>query len=169
MYLVYFVVDQLAMGIEIERKFLVKGDGWKAVAGDGVACRQGYLDSGQGATVRVRIMGEQAFLTIKGATSGITRSEFEYEIPVPDAAELLELCGDAIVEKRRYLIKHFGKLWELDVFSGANAGLIMAEIELESERQPFALPEWVGEEVSSNPSYRNGHLARLPFGKWDAS
>ena len=94
------------MGIEIERKFLVVGDGWKAVAGEGVACRQGYLDSCHGTTVRVRIIGEQAFLTIKGVTSGITRSEFEYEIPVPDAAEMLALCGDAIVEKRRHFIQH---------------------------------------------------------------
>ncbi len=166
MYLVYFVVDQLAMGIEIERKFLVGGNGWKAAAGEGVRCKQGYLDSGQGTTVRVRIIGEQAFLTIKGATTGITRSEFEYEIPVPDADELLVLCGEAIVEKRRYFIQHVGMLWELDVFSGANAGLVMAEIELESERQPFALPEWVGEEVSSDPRYRNGHLARYPFTTW---
>jgi len=157
------------MGIEIERKFLVEGDGWQADAGEGLACRQGYLDSGQGATVRVRIIGKEAFLTIKGATTGITRSEFEYEIPVPDAAELLELCGDTIVEKRRYFIKHSGMIWELDVFSGSNTGLVMAEIELESERQPFVLPEWVGEDVSSDPRYRNGHLARHPFGNGDES
>ncbi len=157
------------MGIEIERKFLVEGDGWKSAAEEGLACRQGYLDSGQGATVRVRIIGREAFLTIKGATTGITRSEFEYEIPVPDAAELLELCGDAIVEKRRHFIKHSGMIWELDVFSGSNTGLIMAEIELESERQPFVLPEWVGEDVSSDPRYRNVYLARHPFGNWDES
>ena len=154
------------MGVEIERKFLVKGNGWKASAGEGVSCKQGYLDSGQGTTVRVRIMDEQAFLTIKGATTGITRSEFEYEIPVPDAAELVELCGDAIVEKRRYFIKHSSKLWELDVFSGANTGLVMAEIELESEEEPFVLPEWVGMDVSSDPRYRNAHLARHPFTTW---
>jgi len=154
------------VGIEIERKFLVVDDGWKAAAGEGVLCKQGYLDSGQGSTVRVRIMGEQAFLTIKGATTGITRSEFEYEIPVSDADELLVLCGDAIVEKRRYFIKHSGNLWELDVFSGANAGLVMAEIELESERQPFVLPEWAGEDVSADPRYRNGSLARHPFTTW---
>ncbi len=157
------------MGIEIERKFLVEGDGWKSAAEEGLACRQGYLDSGQGATVRVRIIGREAFLTIKGATTGITRSEFEYEIPVSDAAELLKLCGDAIVEKRRHFIKHSGMIWELDVFSGANTGLIMAEIELDSERQPFVLPEWVGEDVSSDPRYRNVYLARHPFGNWDES
>jgi len=156
------------MGIEIERKFLVVGDGWKAVAGEGVACRQGYLDSCPGTTVRVRIIGEQAFLTIKGATSGITRSEFEYEIPVPDATEMLALCRDAIVEKRRHFIQHDGRVWELDVFSGANDGLVMAEIELESEEQPFGLPEWAGPEVSADPRYRNGHLARHPFSEWNA-
>ncbi len=166
---VYFVVNQRAMNIEIERKFLVKGDGWKVAAGDGVLCKQGYLDSGKGVTVRVRIMGEQAFLTIKGATTGITRAEFEYEIPVSDATELLGLCGDAIVEKRRHFITHAGNLWELDVFSGANAGLIMAEIELEIEEQSFDLPDWIGHEVSADPRYRNGHLARHPFSKWDAS
>ncbi len=153
------------MGIEIERKFLVKGDGWKAAAGEGVACRQGYLDSRQGTTVRVRVIGEEAFLTIKGATSGITRSEFEYEIPVADAAEMLALCGEAVVEKRRYFIKHAGMVWELDVFSGANTGLVMAEIELETEDQFFDPPEWVGFEVSADPRYRNGQLARRPFGE----
>lgn len=154
------------MGVEIERKFLVKGEAWKMTAGEGVACRQGYLNSGKGTTVRVRIMGEQAFLTIKGATTGITRSEFEYEIPVPDAESMLGLCGNAIVEKKRHFIWHGSMLWELDVFSGANAGLVMAEIELESEDQPFELPEWTGIEVSADPRYRNGHLARHPFHEW---
>jgi len=153
------------MGIEIERKFLVEGDGWRAAAGEGVACRQGYLDSGKGTTVRVRIIGEQAFLTIKGATSGITRSEFEYEIPVADASEMLALCGEAIVEKRRYFIEYADMTWELDVFSGSNAGLVVAEVELEAEDQLFELPPWAGPEVSSDPRYRNGHLARRPFGE----
>ena len=151
------------MGIEIERKFLVEGDGWKATAGEGVACRQGYLDSGQGTTVRVRIIGGMAFLTIKGTTSGITRSEFEYEIPAADAAELLSLCGEAIVEKRRYFIEYAGMTWELDVFSGSNAGLVVAEVELEAEGQLFELPPWAGTEVSADPRYRNGQLARHSF------
>lgn len=154
------------MGIEIERKFLVVGDGWQADAGEGLACRQGYLDSGQGVTVRVRMMGERAFLTIKGATSGLIRPEFEYEIPRPDAVELLALCGDVLIEKRRYLIPHAGMLWELDVFSGAHAGLVMAEIELESEDQRFERPEWAGSEVSDDPRYRNSHLARHSFGEF---
>ena len=154
------------MGIEIERKFLVEGDGWKAAAGDGLACRQGYLVADPEKTIRVRIIGEQAFLTIKGATSGITRSEFEYEIPVADAAELLKLCGDAVVEKTRYFVKHTGMLWELDVFSGTNEGLVMAEIELESEMQLFELPDWVGKEVSDDPHYYNASLAQYPFTRW---
>ncbi len=154
------------MGIEIERKFLVEGDGWKAAIGDGLECRQGYLATGPEKTVRVRIIGEQAFLTIKGATSGISRSEFEYGIPVADAIELLKLCGDAVVEKTRYSITHGGMVWELDVFSGANEGLVMAEIELESEAQPFDLPDWAGQEVSGAPRYYNACLARNPFTKW---
>ena len=151
------------MGIEIERKFLVAGDSWKKGAGTGFICRQGYLLSEKEKTVRVRIIGERAFLTIKGATLGITRSEFEYEIPVADAKGLLALCGDDVVEKQRYFIKHGGKLWELDVFSGANAGLIMAEIELESEEQLFDSPDWLGKEVSGDPRYINSNLARHPF------
>ena len=154
------------MGVEIERKFLVEGDAWRADAGEGVFCRQGYLDSGKGTTVRVRIMGTKAYLTIKGATSGITRSEFEYEIPFSDAESLLELCGDVVVEKTRYFITHGGNTWELDVFSGANNGLIMAEVELDSEEQPFELPDWAGTEVSTDPRYRNAHLARHPFREW---
>jgi len=154
------------MGIEIERKFLVKGDGWKAAAGEGFACRQGYLSTDPDKTVRVRIIAEQAFLTIKGAPSGITRSEFEYEIPEADAAVLLALCGGAVVEKKRYFIEQDGMTWELDVFSGANEGLVMAEIELESEDQPFDLPDWVGEEVSGDIRYYNACLARNPFTTW---
>ncbi len=155
------------MGIEIERKFLVDGDDWKTVAGKGLGCKQGYLSAEQaGNTLRVRIMGEQAYLTIKGTTSGITRSEFEYEIPMPDAAEMLELCGDGVVEKVRYLIEYGGMVWELDVFSGANEGLVMAEVELESEDQEFDLPDWAGKEVSEDPHYYNACLACHPFTMW---
>jgi len=154
------------MGIEIERKFLVESDGWKAVAGAGMACRQGYLASDPEKTVRVRIIGEQAFLTIKGVTSGISRPEFEYEIPVAEAADMMEMCGSAIVEKTRYFIGYGGMVWELDVFSGANEGLVMAEIELESEAQEFGRPDWVGKEVSVDPHYYNAYLARHPFTAW---
>lgn len=150
------------MGIEIERKFLVQGDSWKKMADAGRPCQQGYLSSEKNRTVRVRVIGRQAFLTIKGATSGITRAEFEYEIPVSDAEALLALC-DTVIQKVRHLIPHAGRVWELDVFSGANAGLIVAEIELESEGQPFELPEWVGAEVSGDPRYYNAALARHPL------
>ena len=154
------------MGIEIERKFLVKGISWQTVAGEGKECRQGYLLSNRENTVRVRILGDRAFLTIKGKTNGISRAEFEYEIPVDDARELLDQCGEAIVEKTRYFIGHGGMVWELDVFAGKNEGLVMAEIELESESQLFEVPFWVGEEVSGDPRYYNGALARRPFGTW---
>ena len=153
------------MAIEIERKFLVGDDSWKAVADAGLDCRQGYLDAGQGLTVRVRIMGEKGYLTIKGATTRISRSEFEYEIPVADAEAMLEPCS-RVVEKTRYIIKHAGMVWELDVFHGANAGLIMAEIELESEDQAFELPGWAGQEVSGDPRYFNGYLSVNPFTNW---
>jgi adenylate cyclase len=157
------------MGIEIERKFLVKDGTWKAVASEGAVCRQGYLVSAEEKTVRVRVMGSQAFLTLKGKTSGITRPEFEYEIPMQDAEAILELCGNAVIEKTRYFIEYDGRTWELDVFAGANAGLVMAEIELETEGQSFLLPPWAGQEVSSEPRYYNAALAEHPFTEWSES
>ena len=153
------------MGIEIERKFLVKDDSWKADADHGRICRQGYLLSDGGLTVRVRVIGAKAFLTIKGPSNGISREEFEYEIPTADAEALLAQCGKR-VEKVRYLISHAGMVWELDVFAGANEGLVMAEIELESEGWEFGLPEWAGEEVSGDPRYYNAYLAEHPFTGW---
>ncbi|MEA2068607.1 MAG: CYTH domain-containing protein [Verrucomicrobiota bacterium] len=150
------------MGVEIERKFLVKNDSWKDQAPEGRICRQGYMVSDRKRTVRVRIMGDQGYLTVKGATDGISRMEFEYEIDRSDAAYMLMLC-ETVVEKTRYLIEHQGMSWELDVFGGANTGLVMAEIELESENQPFSVPDWVGKEVSSDPRYYNANLARNPF------
>ena len=153
------------MGIEIERKYLVKGDGWKAAAGAGLECRQGYLVSDDKKTVRVRLMGDVGYLTIKGATDGISRMEFEYEIDYADAAYMLMLCK-SVVEKTRYMIGHNGKTWELDVFSAANEGLVMAEVELESEDQEVDLPDWAGEEVSGDPRYFNAYLARHPFTTW---
>jgi adenylate cyclase len=154
------------MGVEIERKFLVRNASWKAAAGAGQPCRQGYLCSGDGATVRVRIIGEQAFLTIKGPSAGIARSEFEYGIPVADAEAMLSLCGQ-VVEKTRYFIGHAGLRWELDVFTGSNEGLVLAEVELESEDQEVALPDWAGKEVSGDPRYFNACLARHPFRTWN--
>jgi adenylate cyclase len=153
------------MGIEIERKFLVKDDSWKADADNGLACRQGYLLSDGGLTVRVRVIEDKAFLTIKGPTKGISREEFEYDIPVADADAMLALSGN-LVEKVRYEISHAGMLWEVDVFTGANEGLVMAEIELESEDRKFELPQWAGIEVSDNPRYYNAYLADHPFTSW---
>lgn len=153
------------MGVEIERKFLVQDESWKVGAGEGLDCRQGYLMSNGEKTVRVRIMGDKAYLTIKGPVEGISRSEFEYEIPVEDAEDILALCGHPI-EKTRYLIKHAGMRWELDVFAGANEGLVMAEVELASEGQLFELPPWAGEEVSGDIRYYNAYLARRPFSTW---
>ncbi len=153
------------MGIEIERKFLVKDDSWKRAADAGVSCKQGYLVAEEQKAVRVRVIGDEAFLTIKGATSGISRSEFEYAVPVNEAEEMLALCGE-VVEKTRYFIEHAGRTWELDVFEGANAGLVMAEIELESEDQSFELPGWAGEEVSGDVRYYNAYLSRHPFTTW---
>ncbi len=150
------------MGIEIERKFLVKDDSWRAMADAGTLCRQGYLVAEKGKTVRVRVMGTQAFLTIKGAMNGISRVEFEYKIPIADAEALLVLCGDVVVEKVRHRVALGGKVWEVDVFGGSHAGLVLAEIELESENQPFDLPNWLGEEVSTDSRYLNAVLARHP-------
>ncbi|MDD3276586.1 MAG: CYTH domain-containing protein [Kiritimatiellales bacterium] len=153
---------------EIERKFLVTGNGWRTIAEPGISCRQGYISTGgASATVRVRLLGRQGFLTIKGPTKSISRSEMEYEIPAADAEYLLEhLCDGRIVSKTRYILMYKGLRWEIDEFSGDNQGLIMAEIELDREDQPFEKPEWVEREVSFDPRYFNSALARNPFGKW---
>lgn len=154
------------MGIEIERKFLVSGDGWRAQAGVQRRFSQGYLSRDPARTVRVRIAGEQAFLTIKGATTGATRAEFEYPLPLADARQLLAMSDGPVVEKVRHLCEHQGMTWEVDEFLGANAGLVVAEIELQSEDQPFARPGWLGEEVTGDARYVNANLAINPFTRW---
>ena len=153
------------MAIEIERKFLIRNDSWRELVSDGLLCKQGYLISDEKRTVRVRIMGDQGFLTVKGATRGFSRMEFEYEIDQPDAAYMLMLC-DNTVDKTRYLVEHKGMTWELDVFEGANAGLVMAEIELESEDVVLELPDWAGEEVTGDVRYYNSSLSKHPFSHW---
>jgi len=154
------------MGVEIERKFLLAGDAWRSL-GEPVLLRQGYLSSTRERVVRVRIEGEQAVLTIKGASQGATRGEWEYPIPLTDAAELLDtLCEQPLIEKYRRRITHAGMVWEVDEFLGANAGLVVAEIELESEEQAFDKPEWVGEEVSDDARYFNANLIRHPYSQW---
>lgn len=153
---------------EIERKFLVNNDGWRAVAGSGISCRQGYITAGSsGATVRIRLLGDQGFLTIKGPSQGISRLEMEYEIPASDAEYMLShLCNGGIVSKVRYILIHHGMRWEIDEFSGDNEGLTVAEIELEREDQFFDKPGWLGEEVSLDRRYTNAALARHPFFVW---
>jgi adenylate cyclase len=153
---------------EIERKFLVTGESWRAAAEVGLPCKQGYISSGASeVTVRVRLIGGQGFLTLKGPTKGISRPEMEYEIPATEAEYMLDhFCVGGLVSKVRYILIHNGLRWEIDEFSGENAGLIVAEIELDNENQPFEKPEWLGKEVSLDRCYTNAALARNPFGKW---
>ena len=151
------------MALEIERKFLVANDGWRELA-HGVAYRQGYLCADRERTVRVRIAGDKGYLTIKGPTKGIARSEYEYTIPLADASVLLDqLCPQPQIEKKRYAIRHCGNIWEVDEFFGDNKGLIVAEIELEREDQAFERPDWIGAEVTSDPRYSNAALCAAPF------
>jgi adenylate cyclase len=154
------------VSLEIERKFLVRDQQWKSL-GQGALLRQGYLSSQPDRIVRVRIEGESAMLTIKGRTVGATRGEWEYPIPVEDANSFLnELCEKPIIEKYRYRIRHEGMIWEVDEFLGDNAGLVVAEIELEAEDQAFEKPQWVGEEVTHDARYFNANLLKRPFSSW---
>ena len=154
------------MGIEIERKFLVADEGWRQAATRQTRFSQGYLSRDPARTVRVRIAGDAAFLTIKGATTGATRAEFEYDVPVADAQQLLAMCDGPVVEKVRHLCGHAGMTWEVDEFLGANAGLVVAEIELQTEDQAFERPAWLGEEVTGDARYVNANLAVRPFSSW---
>ena len=153
------------MGLEIERKFLVTATAYKALA-PGVLTRQGYLSSTGDRTVRVRIAGDRGFLTVKGRSQGLSRSEFEYAIPVEDAAAMLDLCEKPLIEKTRYRIPFGAHTWEVDEFHGANAGLVVAEVELASADEEPALPPWVGPEVSRDARYYNVNLAKRPFTTW---
>jgi len=153
------------MGVEIERKFLLQGEGWRNL-GTAVTMRQGYLSSDKARVVRVRIEGDQACITIKGKSVGATRGEWEYPVPLHDAEELLALCEQPLVEKTRRRIEHAGHVWEVDEFFGANAGLVVAEIELDSEDAAFDKPAWVGEEVTHDARYYNSSLVKRPFSSW---
>jgi adenylate cyclase len=153
------------MGTEIERKFLVKGDGWRG--GAGVLYRQGYLSRAPRCTVRARVAGGKAFLTVKGESTGAVRSEFEYPIPVADAEEMLATLSDGpVIEKHRYRIPQGELVWEVDEFLGANFGLVVAEIELPAADHPFEKPAWVGQEVTGDVRYYNSTLAQHPYTKW---
>ena len=153
------------MGIEIERKFLVR-DTHMLAGQQGAFLSQGYLSHTPDATVRVRISGEQAFLTVKGRNQGARRAEFEYPVPVEDARALLLLCPAGHIEKTRYRIPVAEHVWEVDVFHGANDGLIVAEVELPDEHAPITVPAWAGEEVTDDPRYYNSALSLHPFREW---
>lgn len=154
------------MAIEIERKFLVKGEDWRFL-GTGRIYRQGYISTIRGIAVRVRIAGDRAYLTIKGKTQGITRQEFEYPIPLDDAEILLNsLCDRPLIEKTRYAIQLGNLLWEVDEFFGDNEGLILAEVELTDEDQKIELPTWIDREVTSDPRYYNVNLVKHPYKNW---
>ena len=155
------------MGVEIERKFLVTGSGWREVPG--VYFCQGYLNRDKHRTVRVRIAGDRGVLTVKGLTTGSSRPEFEYTIPLEDAKQMLPLCDGPLIEKNRYAVQYCGLVWEVDEFLGDNKGLIIAEVELESEDQSFELPDWVGTEVTKDPRFFNSNLATAPFKLWATS
>jgi adenylate cyclase len=154
------------MATEIEHKYLVRTDLWRP-AGPGLHYRQGYLSSATARVVRVRVAGEKAFLTVKGSSVGITRSEFEYPIPLVDATAMLKgLCERPIIEKTRHRETFAGRVWEIDVFHGDNEGLVLAEVEVASEMDPVALPLWAGAEVSHDPRYFNSNLVANPYTTW---
>ena len=151
---------------EIERKFLVTGNGWREGATASVI-RQGYLCADADRSVRIRVSGERGFLTIKGKSVGAVRAEYEYDIPLEDAHDLLDaLCAKPLIEKTRHEVRHDGLLWVVDVFEGENAGLVVAEIELEREDQDVTLPDWVGTEVTDDPRYLNANLGSHPYSRW---
>jgi CYTH domain-containing protein len=152
------------MAKEIERKFRVKEGSWRLAKG--TQYRQGYLNSEKERIVRVRTIDDKGYLTIKGLTIGASRMEFEYEIPRQDADTLLAICEKPLIEKNRYKVEHGGFVWEVDEFFGENRGLIVAEIELESEDQTFSKPDWVGNEVTGDPRYFNSNLIKNPYTKW---
>jgi len=155
------------MGLEIERKFLVQNDSWRDQVSRQVSIKQGYLTNEQRLVTRVRIAEDQALLTLKGATDGIRRSEFEYEIPVADGEALLaSLSNGSVIEKTRFFIETGTHLWEIDIFEGDNAGLVVAEIELSDEDEHFDKPNWLGEEISTDARYFNANLIRHPYISW---
>ncbi len=155
------------MPTEIERKYLLRNEDWRLKTDQGSQYVQGYIIGSEKASVRVRTQGSQAFINIKSATLGIKRQEFEYAIPLDEAEELLStLCEKPLVKKTRYIVIENKDKWEVDVFEDENEGLVVAEIELQSEDQNITLPSWCGQEVSDDPRYYNVNLAKHPFSKW---
>ena len=154
------------MALEIERKFLLKNDNWKALVKEEFLIKQGYLNSAKERTVRIRTYGDKGVITIKGKTNNLTRKEFEYAIPLTEALQMLEIAEKPLIEKTRFIVINNGNTWEIDVFEGMNKGLLVAEIELESESEKFEIPEWIGQEVSTDPKYYNACLIKHPFTEW---
>lgn len=155
------------MATEIERKYLVKNDRWKQFVSKEFMIKQGYLNTDPSRTVRVRLKGENAYITIKGPSeNNISRAEFEYNIPWDDALGLLKMCHQPVIEKIRYEVNYNEITFEVDVFEGDNAGLILAEVELVDEAQVVELPGWIGEEVSDDERYYNSYLSKFPFKSW---
>jgi len=156
--------------LEIERKFLLTGESWRnQVVGEPKRLSQGYLCADAEKSVRVRIAGNFATLTVKGSRSGISRLEMQYAIPVVDAQRMLVLCAPPLIDKTRHIAMHDGMKWEVDIFHGENEGLRIAEVELESEDQVISLPDWVGQEVSEDPRYYNSQLSRVPYSTWGSN
>jgi adenylate cyclase len=154
------------MAKEIERKFLVHPRKWSDL-GPGLVIRQGYLCASKQSSVRVRTYGDKAFVTIKGPTSDTTRDEYEYEIPINDANEMLaNLCEQPPIEKTRYRIVFKGHTWEVDEFTGENRGLTVAEVELKNAKEQVELPDWIDREVTGDPRYYNSNLSTKPFSTW---
>lgn len=155
------------MAIEIERKFLLRDDSWHDSADEGVLIRQGYLAGSEKSSIRIRVADDKANINIKSATLDITRQEYEYPIPLAEANEMLDtLCEGPLIEKTRYHVHHEKHLWEIDVFSGDNRGLIVAEVELGSADEDFERPNWLGEEVSDDARYYNVCLVKHPYKDW---
>jgi adenylate cyclase len=154
------------MAKEIERKFLVDTTRWQA-GGRGVTIRQGFIPTQGPTVVRVRIRGDEAYLTVKGKSEGSVRSEFEYPVPVADAGQMLEeLCERPFIDKTRYVESFAGAVWEVDVFHGANDGLVVAEVETDEEGQKIELPPWAMTEVTDDPRYYNANLVKNPYTAW---
>jgi len=155
------------MATEIERKFLVKNDNWRKLA-HGKHYIQGYLNRHSERSVRIRIIDDKGFLTIKGKSKGASRTEFEYEIPHPEALQMLsELCERPLIDKHRHKISYGGFVWEIDEFHAENQGLIVAEIELPNENTSFEIPDWIGIEVTHDARYFNSNLSKVPFSEWE--
>ncbi len=157
------------MGTEIERKFLLQNEQWREEPATRFLLRQGYLNTDPTRVVRVRVSGGEAYLAVKGITTDISRAEWQFEIPLEEANEMLAICEQPLIEKYRHLIwldEDSHLCWEIDEFLGENAGLIVAEIELSNATQSFDRPSWLGQEVSDDPRYRNSNLSRQPFSTW---